>query len=97
MSPPLPLIFCPYRHHSLATRPLILPSFSTSTEIVVFLFGSPYNFLKHNVVAMEIKMSAFLADSPPLSVIAATKLAGFLIPTDTSGSTPAFSLSNGYK
>lgn len=46
---------------------------------------------------MEIKMSAFLADSPPLSVIVAAKLAGFLIPTDTSGSTPAFSLSNGYK
>lgn len=46
---------------------------------------------------MEIKMSAFLADSPPLLVIAAAKLAGFLIPTDTSGSTPALSFSNGYK
>ncbi|KAK9177159.1 hypothetical protein WN944_029178 [Citrus x changshan-huyou] len=80
MSPPLPLIFCPYRHHSLATRPPILLSFPAV-----------------QVVAMEIKMSAFLADSPPLSVIAATKLAGFLIPTDTSGSTPAFSFSNGYK
>ncbi|KAH9684840.1 glutamate--tRNA ligase cytoplasmic [Citrus sinensis] len=46
---------------------------------------------------MEIKVLSFPADSPPLSVIAATKLAGITIPTETSGSAPTFSFSNGSK
>ncbi|KAJ4717556.1 Glutamate--tRNA ligase [Melia azedarach] len=45
---------------------------------------------------MEIKLS-FPVDSPPLSVIAAAKLAGISLTIDSSGSTPAFQLSNGLK
>ncbi|KAH9684841.1 glutamate--tRNA ligase cytoplasmic [Citrus sinensis] len=48
-------------------------------------------------MTMEIKVLSFPADSPPLSVIAATKLAGITIPTETSGSAPTFSFSNGSK
>ncbi|XP_044489937.1 glutamate--tRNA ligase, cytoplasmic-like [Mangifera indica] len=46
---------------------------------------------------MEIKQLSFAADSPPLSVIAAAKLAGISLPTDTSGSAPTFHFSNGLK
>ncbi|KAH9750619.1 glutamate--tRNA ligase cytoplasmic [Citrus sinensis] len=49
------------------------------------------------VMTMEIKVLSFPADSPPLLVIAAAKLAGITIPTETSGSAPTFSFSNGSK
>lgn len=39
-------------------------------------------------------MLSFPANSPPLSVIAAAKLAGITIPMETSGSAPMFSFSN---
>ncbi|GAY59186.1 hypothetical protein CUMW_192670 [Citrus unshiu] len=48
-------------------------------------------------MTMEIKVLSFPADSPPLSVIAAAKLAGITLPTETSGSAPTFSFSNGSK
>lgn len=48
---------------------------------------------------MEIKLATFSADSPPLAVIAAAKIAGIALPSDASAapdSAPAFLFSNGY-
>ncbi|KAJ0094945.1 hypothetical protein Patl1_15410 [Pistacia atlantica] len=45
---------------------------------------------------MEIKQLSFAADSPPLSVIAAVKLAGISLRTDASGSAPTFHFSTGF-
>ncbi|KAF3454755.1 hypothetical protein FNV43_RR05203 [Rhamnella rubrinervis] len=50
-------------------------------------------------VIMEIKLATFSADSPPLAVIAAAKIAGISLPCHTSAapdSAPAFLFSNGY-
>ncbi|KAJ0095849.1 hypothetical protein Patl1_15354 [Pistacia atlantica] len=46
---------------------------------------------------MEIKQLSFAADSPPLSVIAAAKLASISLLTDASGSAPTFHFSTGLK
>lgn len=48
---------------------------------------------------MEIKLLSFPAESPPLAVIVAAKLSGFVLPTDTSLPTdcaPTLLFSNGY-
>lgn len=48
---------------------------------------------------MEIKQLSFAADSPPLSVIVAAKVAAIALPTTTttdSPSVPTFLFSNGY-
>ncbi|KAL5828019.1 hypothetical protein ACOSQ3_019850 [Xanthoceras sorbifolium] len=46
---------------------------------------------------LEIKQLSFPADSPPLSVIAAAKLARIPITTDTSAAAPTFIFSDGLK
>lgn len=55
-----------------------------------------YGRIAGQVGIMEIKKLSFAADSPPLSVIAAAKVAGISFPADASGSAPTFHFSNGY-